>query len=151
MHAECCRQYKTPTAYTGLGIFHLLLVFVFSAGPFYSPCFHHSLVSLAVPFLSPWHLRSFLSFLLIFKNITMQGISFLLWLIAAPILVTNAHLGHSHRREANAPELGVLFQGNQQFKEKMQTESPTLLADLTENGQGKLACICLLRQLDQNV
>ncbi|KAK0480660.1 carbonic anhydrase [Armillaria novae-zelandiae] len=65
----------------------------------------------------------------------MQSCVFLLWLIAAPFLVANAHFGHSHRREANAPELGVLFQGNQQFKEKMQTESPTLLTDLTENGQ----------------
>ncbi len=76
----------------------------------------------------------------------MQSIGFLLLLITAPVLVANAHFGHSHQREANVPELGVLFQGNQRFKEKMQTENPTLLTDLTENGQGILACICLLRQ-----
>ncbi|KAK0238046.1 carbonic anhydrase [Armillaria nabsnona] len=65
----------------------------------------------------------------------MQSIGFLLLLITAPVLVVNAHFGHSHQREANVPELGVLFQGNQRFKEKMQTENPTLLTDLTENGQ----------------
>lgn len=76
----------------------------------------------------------------------MQSIGFLLLLITAPFLVANAHYGHSHQREASVPELGVLFQGNQRFKEKMQTENPTLLTDLTENGQGILACFCLLRQ-----
>ncbi|PBK67464.1 carbonic anhydrase [Armillaria solidipes] len=65
----------------------------------------------------------------------MQSIGFLFLFIAAPVLIANAHFGHSHRREANAPELGVLFQGNQQFKEKIQTENPALLTDLTENGQ----------------
>lgn len=65
----------------------------------------------------------------------MQSIGFLLLLITAPFLVANAHYGHSHQREASVPELGVLFQGNQRFKEKMQTENPTLLTDLTENGQ----------------
>lgn len=65
----------------------------------------------------------------------MQGIGFLLWLIVAPVLVVNAHFAHLYRRHVDTPELGVLFQGNQQFKTKMQTENPTLLAHLTENGQ----------------
>ncbi len=102
------------------GPVHLNYPFVFDA----------SLVTFVIPFLLNIGLVAspFSSFKM-FSSVLFLGLASLV----------HAHAGHHHvhRRQEAGSGLQTLFDGNARFVSKIQSANPTLLADLTANGQGE--------------